>query len=107
MQNLWTIPGIVVDPIADDRTTPLYYAAIWGYTEIIRMLHAAGASLSAHDRFGYSAINNEELEAVETLTELGADVDDISGYEDLSTPLMADSAFDFDLCQGVSGEDRC
>ena len=97
MQNLWTIPGIVVDSIADDGTTPLYYAAIWGYTEIIRMLHAAGASITAQDSFGYHAINNAaafgELGSVETLIELGADVDDISGYEDMSTPLMAASAF--------------
>ena len=49
------------------------------YTEIIRMLHAAGASISAEDSFGYHAINNAaaygELEAVETLIELGAGKD--------------------------------
>ena len=69
----------------------------FNYTDIIRMLHAAGASLYAQDSFDYHAINNAaafgELEAVETLIELGANVDDISGYDDMSTPLMAASAF--------------
>lgn len=97
VEKLLSIPGIEVDPVASDGTTPLYYAAVWGYAEIIRMLHAAGASIFVQETtLGYSAINDAatygELEAVETLIELGVDVDDISGYEDMSTPLMAASA---------------
>jgi hypothetical protein len=63
------------------------------------MLHAAGADINVVDMYGYIPIHIAaafgELEAVETLIQLGADMDAIGGYDDMDTPLIAAVIFGY------------
>ena len=83
--SLLAIDGIIVDPVSEDGKTPFFVAVNYAQTKILCMLHVAGADIFAPDGNGLQPINIAanfgKLETVKTLIELGADVDQIGGWE--------------------------
>ncbi|RKP26951.1 hypothetical protein SYNPS1DRAFT_13406 [Syncephalis pseudoplumigaleata] len=67
-----------IDPDAQDEdgTTPLIYAACFGYIDVAKALLRAGAKVDAQDRFGWSALmwatNNNHERIVKLLLDNGA-----------------------------------
>ena len=103
VEKLLTIADIIVDPVSEDGKTPFFVAVNYAQTKILRMLHAAGADIFAPDGNGLQPINIAanfgKLETVKTLIELGADVDQIGGWEymvsETETPLIAAASYGY------------
>ena len=77
VEKLLNVSGIELDPKTDygKGGTPFYFAALNGYVEILKLLHAAGADI--HDMHGnglmpiHIAAFNGDLPAVKTFIEAG------------------------------------
>ena len=101
VEKLLNVSGIELDPKTEFGATPFYMAAAFGYVEILKLLHAAGADISGYCNKCFNteyrngnglmpihiAVYYGDLPVVETIIQLGEDVDVVSDYFKF-TPLI-------------------
>ena len=95
---------IIVDPTTDTGNTPLFDASSWGYTKVIKLLHAAGADVNHQDyEYGVTPLIQTVLygymHSAKLLIKLGADLN-VQDFDYQETALHVSVHFGFpDLAQ--------